>query len=170
MIRYKNILVAFDGSADSNKALEVAETFAIDHSAKLNVVYVHDKSLEPKINYNDSPAENDIYANHPEPYLGTGSIPMHPDIPSDEKQAVVLDNKPNKILGDARALLKSDEGVSFEALIGTPAQAISDYAKDNDIDLTVIGNRGLSGIKKIVMGSVSQRVTNDAGCAVLVVK
>lgn len=170
MIRYKNILVAFDGSADSNRALEVAETFATDHGAKLNVVYVHDKSLQQTVNYEESLLDNDIYSNQPEPYIGTGSMPIRPEIPAQNKKAVIHDTEPDKILSDARSKLKNDEDVTFEALIGAPAHAISEYAKDNDIDLTVIGNRGLSGMKKLVMGSVSQRVTNNAGCAVLVVK
>lgn len=170
MIRYKNILVAFDGSEDSNKALDVAETFALDHGAKLNVIYVHDKSLGKTITYEESSSSNDIYANKPEPFLGPGSISRHTEVPLTNEQSVIRDNKSNEILAEARSKLESDKGVSFEALIGKPAHAIRDYAKDNDIDLTVIGNRGLSGLKEIIMGSVSQRVTNDVDCAVLVVK
>ncbi|WP_240452417.1 universal stress protein [Virgibacillus sp. YIM 98842] len=53
---------------------------------------------------------------------------------------------------------------------GKPAAELIKYADENKVDLIVIGNRGLSGIKKFFMGSVSQKVTNDAPCAVFVMK
>lgn len=175
MNRFKNILVAFDGSSDSKRALKTAETLALDNRAKLTVVYVHDKSLDRVANY-ESPVTDDLHAHQAEPYIGTGTIPTHTEINAGaenlppQKQAIVHDNEPDIILSNARIQLESDIDVKLETLIGHAANVINDYAKDHAIDLIVIGNRGLSGIKKLVMGSVSQKVTNDAECAVLVVK
>ena len=50
------------------------------------------------------------------------------------------------------------------------AGGIVDYAEENNIDLIVIGTRGRSGFKKLLLGSVASHVVTYAHCAVLVVK
>lgn len=169
MKRYKNILVAFDGSSDSNLALEAAETLAIDNNAHLTVVYVHDKSVDKTVYY-ENPTSDDLHSQQPEPYIGGGHIPTQGVIHSNNKQTIIHDNKPDEVVSGAKIKLLNEIDVTYETLTGKPANVINDYAKNHEIDLIVIGNRGISGIKKLVMGSVSQKVTNEAECAVLVVK
>jgi nucleotide-binding universal stress UspA family protein len=41
---------------------------------------------------------------------------------------------------------------------GEPSEEITRFAKDNEIDTIVMGNRGLSGVKRLLQGSVSQKV------------
>ena len=48
--------------------------------------------------------------------------------------------------------------------------AIVDYAERQNIDLIVIGSRGLSGFKKLLLGSTATGVVNYAHCPVLAVK
>jgi nucleotide-binding universal stress UspA family protein len=50
------------------------------------------------------------------------------------------------------------------------AGGIVDYAEENNIDLIVIGTRGRSGFKKLLLGSVASHVVTYAHCPVLVVK
>jgi nucleotide-binding universal stress UspA family protein len=50
------------------------------------------------------------------------------------------------------------------------AGGIVDYAEDKGIDLIVIGTRGKSGFKKMLLGSVASKVVTYAHCPVLVVK
>ena len=50
------------------------------------------------------------------------------------------------------------------------AGCIVEYAKENNIDLIVIGTRGRSGFKKLLLGSVASHVVTYAHCPVLVVK
>ena len=50
------------------------------------------------------------------------------------------------------------------------AGGIVDYAEDKDVDLIVIGTRGKSGFKKILLGSVASKVVTYAHCPVMVVK
>jgi nucleotide-binding universal stress UspA family protein len=50
------------------------------------------------------------------------------------------------------------------------ARGIVDYAEENNIDLIVIGTRGISGFKKLLLGSVASHVVTYAHCPVLVVK
>ena len=64
------------------------------------------------------------------------------------------------------------EGVSVEVEIlgGKPAQAIIEVANNKGVDLIVVGSHGRTGLDKMLMGSVSDRVIGHAECAVLVAK
>lgn len=58
----------------------------------------------------------------------------------------------------------------LELVTGDPAEEIIRLANIYQADLIVIGSRGLTGMKRIVQGSVSSQVVEDAHCSVLVVK
>jgi nucleotide-binding universal stress UspA family protein len=58
----------------------------------------------------------------------------------------------------------------LEIVTGDPAVEIVRLAHIHQADLIVIGNRGLTGLKRILEGSVSSQVVVDAPCSVLVVK
>ena len=60
--------------------------------------------------------------------------------------------------------------VSHVLLEGDPAAEISRYAADAGIDVIVIGTHGRTGVDRLVMGSVAERVMREATCSVLVVK
>ncbi|QDU20862.1 universal stress protein [Urbifossiella limnaea] len=55
-------------------------------------------------------------------------------------------------------------------LEGDPAGEIARYAADAGIDVIVIGTHGRTGVDRLVMGSVAERVMREAPCSVLVVK
>ena len=89
----------------------------------------------------------------------------------DAENHSLIENSAEQIINKATQTLYSR---SFEAkteiLVGSPANCICDYAKSVATDLIVIGSRGLGGIKKLVLGSVSQNVIELAHCSVLVGK
>ena len=60
--------------------------------------------------------------------------------------------------------------VSHVILEGDPASEISRYAADAGIDAIVIGTHGRTGVDRLVMGSVAERVMRESPCSVLVVK
>ena len=60
--------------------------------------------------------------------------------------------------------------IEQKILSGNPAEAIVAHAKAADAPMIVIGSRGLSGFKEILLGSVSQRVLHHANCPVTVVR
>lgn len=60
--------------------------------------------------------------------------------------------------------------VSHVLLEGDPAAEIARYAADAAIDVIVIGTRGRTGVDRLVLGSVAERVMREAPCSVLVVK
>ncbi|MDR5659980.1 universal stress protein [Serpentinicella sp. ANB-PHB4] len=54
--------------------------------------------------------------------------------------------------------------------LGDAAKEIIDYVENNDFDLIVMGSKGLTGISKLVVGSVSNKVLNNVEVPVLIVK
>jgi nucleotide-binding universal stress UspA family protein len=64
------------------------------------------------------------------------------------------------------------QGLEWEMNIraGNPAREIIDYAKDNAIDMIVIGTAGRSGMEHLMFGSTAEKVVRAAHCPVLSVK
>ena len=54
--------------------------------------------------------------------------------------------------------------------IGKPADELLDLARDIGADLIIVGKNGLSGVERLVLGSVSEKVVRDAGCTVEVAR
>ncbi len=67
--------------------------------------------------------------------------------------------------------LAEQEGLAVETVtaVGVPYQNIVHVAKERDVDLIVVGRKGITGIKSFFMGSNSERVIALSACAVLVV-
>ena len=53
---------------------------------------------------------------------------------------------------------------------GDPAKAIVRVAKEVGADVVVVGNKGMQGTKRFILGSVPNKVAHSAPCAVLIVK
>ena len=64
------------------------------------------------------------------------------------------------------------QGLAVETVVreGYPATVIQEEAEEQRADLIVIGTRGLSGLKHLLLGSVAERVVQKAPCPVLTVK
>lgn len=63
-----------------------------------------------------------------------------------------------------------DIPISHVLLEGDPATEIVRYARDAGMDQIVIGTHGRTGVERLLMGSVAERVMREAPCSVLVVK
>ncbi len=70
------------------------------------------------------------------------------------------------------AELAQKEGIQIQTVIvhDHPVEKIINYAQENGFDLIVIGTRGLGGFKKLVIGSVAQKVVSYSKVLVMVVK
>ncbi len=76
-----------------------------------------------------------------------------------------------RVLKQAVSLLPLHPGpVSEQMEMGTPAEIILNVAQENQIDLVVIGARGLGRIREQIFGSVSHRVMTHSPCSTLIVK
>ena len=84
-----------------------------------------------------------------------------------DSEISAVENNVRKIVGLAKA-----EGVEAEGrtLIGKPYEAIVDTAKQRHTDLIIVGSHGKTGLKRLLMGSVTERVIGHSETAVLVVK
>jgi nucleotide-binding universal stress UspA family protein len=60
--------------------------------------------------------------------------------------------------------------VSHVFLEGDAAVEIVDYARDAHFDMIVMGTHGRTGVDRLLMGSVAEKVLRDAPCSVLVIK
>ena len=92
--------------------------------------------------------------------LGTDDYPERPDVP--EEWPVFQEH-----LAIAR---EAGVPVKCEILFGNEAEMILHHAREEDVDLIVLGSLGESGIKEFFLGSVATRVTAHAPCSVLVVR
>lgn len=62
------------------------------------------------------------------------------------------------------------KNISFTTLFGDPGTEITNFARENDADLIIISSHGRTGISRLFMGSVAERVVRLAECPVLVLK
>ncbi|WP_407271862.1 universal stress protein [Radiobacillus sp. PE A8.2] len=162
---YSNILVAFDGSEGSVNALKEAEKIGQLSKACLSIVYVQNR--KPTNEVQDAPVYGvtaPVISMMNQSYAHTGTFPV-------ENNLNEFDQAAEKIITIAKAKLTGSLiDVETDILMGTPAKEICSFAEQQMVDLIVIGQRGRSEIKKLVMGSVSNKVANQANCPVLVVK
>ena len=72
----------------------------------------------------------------------------------------------------AAAALAADAGVTAQvhARQGDPADAILDVAEETGADLVVIGNKGMTGAKRFLLGSVPNKISHHAPCGVLIIR
>ena len=79
---------------------------------------------------------------------------------------------------DVAATLEAGEGaikesgveVETHAREGDPADAILDVAEEQGADLIVVGNKGMTGAKRFLLGSVPNKVSHHAPCSVMIIR
>jgi nucleotide-binding universal stress UspA family protein len=151
-ITIRKILVAVDGSKPSLDASEQAISLAAKYEADLIAVHV----VSPGVRYD---------------YL---EDVITPGLPASLKEVIVLAmEKGQKYLDEVKQ--KASESkleVQTEVLIGATSvvKEIVEYAAEHKIDLIVIGTRGISGIKRMLLGSTASGVLSYAHSPVLIVK
>jgi nucleotide-binding universal stress UspA family protein len=70
----------------------------------------------------------------------------------------------------AQQLRESSHTIRADVVTADPREAIVEVATREGVDLIVVGSHGRSGLKKLLLGSVSSHVVSHAPCSVLVVK
>ena len=83
-----------------------------------------------------------------------------------------LRKQADEILSEAELLGDKEEVKVNKVIIVAPssAAAIIDYAKKNDVDLIVVGTKGMTGLKHFLLGSVANNIISHAHCPVLAVR
>jgi nucleotide-binding universal stress UspA family protein len=137
----KTILVALDGSEIADRVIQTLDDLVLSSNTKVILCHVF-PTAESEI---ELPADRPL----PEsPNVSYFHIEKH------------LQSYQEKLS------VKSE----LELVSGDPADEIVRLANIYKADLVLIGSRGLTGIKRIVLGSVSTQVMEEANCSVLVVK
>ena len=93
------------------------------------------------------------------------------DVPDDVSWMVNPREDVEATLKEAAEEVKA-AGVTVETFAreGDPADAILDVAEERSADLIVVGNRGMTGAKRFLLGSVPNKVSHHAPCSVLIIR
>jgi nucleotide-binding universal stress UspA family protein len=141
------VLLATDGSKDAELATTTALELADSTSSELHIVLV----------------EEPAYA-----YVDASGYPFFTDAELEHE----LEQQARMRLDAEMEKRRSAGGAVAEAhlRVGAAAAEIVDLAEDIGAGLIVMGSRGLGGIRRALMGSVSDSVVRNAHCPVLVVR
>ncbi len=147
---YGTIVVGTDGSDTAAFAVNHAIELAKATGATLHVVTAHHK-LSPGIAALGTEAGGPVFDTH------------------EVNQSIALQSE--KICEVALRSAK-DAGVPAESHVqsGDPADVLVAVAEAVDADLVVVGNRGMSGVKRFVLGSVPNKVSHHCPCHLLIVQ
>jgi nucleotide-binding universal stress UspA family protein len=142
-VNIKSLLVAVDGSEFSDKAVRYA--CAMGPSLGAEVVLLH---VVPML---------------------VSATPYH-DTVSDQP-FLALQKVGEDILAKAKEIAVALKCEVTELIShGDPANKIVDIATERNSDLIIMGSRGVSGIKRLFVGSISDKVMNQAPCPVMIVR
>src|SRR5687768_13141428 len=141
---FHKVLVATGGSPWSDNAVKYAVDLAKDYGLELVILHV--------------------IADTPPYFIAEAGTSMDQILEGNEEVG-------RHIVADA-AQLASEAGVPCETELawGRVAEVICRVALERECDLIVVGSRGLTGFKRLMLGSISNAVAAKAPCPVLVVK
>jgi nucleotide-binding universal stress UspA family protein len=153
---FSRVLVAIDGSTSSMHIIDYAISIAMKNSSQLVILYVID-----------------VYKY---PYLPS-SIILAPTFGSEKylEERNEAEEQMNKIKEKYKQKTKNNidsKELKTEIVEGAKSAAttIMEYAESENIDLIIIGSRGRTSFKKLLLGSVSSDIIKNAHCAVLVIR
>ena len=144
---FNSIVVGTDGSDTATQAVREAVDMAKAVGAKLELVSAYAPVSEARLREERRKAPADMqWAINP-------------------KQEVEIS------LSDAADIAReAGVEVSIHARQGDPADAILDVAEEQGADVVVVGNKGMTGAKRFLLGSVPDKVSHHASCSVLIVR
>jgi nucleotide-binding universal stress UspA family protein len=92
-------------------------------------------------------------------------------VPEDMSWMVNEREDVNATLKEAQEQIK-EQGIPVETFArqGDPADAILDVAEEQNADLIIVGNKGMSGAKRFLLGSVPNKVSHHAPCSVMIIR
>jgi nucleotide-binding universal stress UspA family protein len=144
---FKRIVVGTDGSETAGEAVRQATELAKLSDAKLDIVSAY------------------------EPIPRTRLQEEQRQVPGDVQYEIGPREDVNLTL-DAAAGTARNSGLEAEthAREGDPADAILDVAEEIKADLIIVGNKGMTGARRFLLGSVPNKVSHHAPCSVMIVQ
>jgi nucleotide-binding universal stress UspA family protein len=149
MIRFERILVPVDYSHCSRKALSTALQFAELFQAHIDILHVYDIPT-----YMDSSLEVK---------LGSGQV---------KTWVEVAESQARSEFAQFMKELQDDgiPNITGTAILGNAVEQILSYAHEHGNDLIIMGTHGRSGLNRLLLGSVAERVIRSASCPVLTLR
>ena len=144
---FQTIVVGTDGSETARKAVREAVGLAKSVGASVGIVSAYEPVSGQRLREESRQAPADLQ----------WSINAREDVDATLREA---------------AEEVEDAGVEVDTFAreGDPADAILDVAEERDADLIVVGNKGMTGAKRFLLGSVPNRVSHHAPCSVLIIR
>jgi nucleotide-binding universal stress UspA family protein len=144
---FRSMVVGTDGSDTASQAVRQAIELARSVGARIDLVSAYEPVSDARLREESMVVPKDLHwmINPREDVLAT--------------------------LEEAAAEIRAG-GVEVEmfARQGDPADAILDVAEERDSDLIVVGNKGMTGAKRFLLGSVPNKVSHHAPCSVLIIR
>ena len=144
---FSRIVVGTDGSDTAKLAVREAAELAKSTGASLYIVSAYDPVPESRLREERLEAPADI---------------EHTVGPSEDVDAMLAEA--------AREVEQVGVPVRTFARQGEPADAILDVAEEESADLIVVGNKGMTGAKRFLLGSVPNKVSHHAPSSVLIIR
>ncbi len=144
---FKSIVVGTDGSDTATQAVRQAVDLARAVGAKLEVVSAYEPVPAQRLAEERRQAPEDLQ----------WAINPREDVDATLERAAEI----------ARA---AGLEVAVYARQGDPADAIIDVAEEQEADLVIVGNKGMTGAKRFLLGSVPNKVSHHAPCSVLIIR
>ena len=149
-----NILLATDGSRDAWKAVDVLKSFEFSVDTTVTLLHVLKKQIYETGQVVGSAGKS-----------RTEFTKLAKDLCGDRGSAGV------RLLKDTRDALSSTTlKIQERIALGHAAQEILKAARQQKSDLVIVGSKGLTGLRRLLMGSVAHTVSRHAPCSVLVVR
>jgi len=144
---FKSMVLGTDGSDTATQAVREAVGLASAVGAKIQLVSAYEPISEQRLKEERENAPEDLQWT-----IG----------PREEVDATL----------EAAAALGREASVPVElyARQGDPADAILDVAEEQGADLIVVGNKGMTGAKRFLLGSVPNKISHHAPCSVLIIR
>jgi nucleotide-binding universal stress UspA family protein len=144
---FSSIVVGTDGSETANEAVRQAVDLAKSVGAKVQLVSAYEPVSNQRIREERQQAPDDVQ----------WTINPREDVDGTLAEA---------------AEIAENAGVDVErfARQGDPADAILDVAEETKADLIIVGNKGMTGARRFLLGSVPNKVSHHAPCSVLIIR
>jgi nucleotide-binding universal stress UspA family protein len=144
---FDRIVVGTDGSETATEAVRTAVELAKLSGAKLEIVSAYEPVPQSRLKDESQGISGDV---------------SHSVNPREDVQFVL-----DKAAAQAK---KAKVDVVTHPREGEPADAILDVAEENDADLVLVGNKGMTGARRFLLGSVPNKISHHAPCDVWIVK
>lgn len=144
---FRSVVVGTDGSDTATQAVRQAVDLASALGAKLELVSAYEPVPAQRLNDERRQAPEDL---------------QWAINPREDVDATL----------EAAAVIAREAGVAVDVYPrqGDPADAILDVAEEREADLIIVGNKGMTGAKRFLLGSVPNKVSHHAPCSVLIIR